>query len=894
MAEQKVLKTAFNAGELSPLFEGRVDHVKYSQGLSKSRNMIPTVHGAITRRPGTKLVAQLKTDIEINVRRNAPVLIPHEISADRAYLYELAPNTSTLQHVLKNRARRSTQFDFGRQITEPLRRADFSSSVATAQSGETLYMTDDGTHPLYAITNTETSPGLESIVCGNAFPATPTVNGLVTEDHPTPFVQNYLTPPFQDYRPELNRIISVEGTSTVGEIDINGILWAPVGTFTGKKGHRIVFNPDLQELIDVSKWVLDMTVNDQKILYHQGRFYNVLLNGGETSVQLKTEPLHEYGAIYSSVAGRNAQLGYIGNGHFSGTIWSNPETDPDRPGLENALIRWDHTNAPKCKTARWAWAAIGTSATLETGAAYPDNVTIFRNRLVLSAGGKLYFSRAGRLLDFNQYDGSGQVVADSAITVEIPSKQKISVEWLASKETMVIGSKVGIFECIEETLTEPFGPGNIKIQMVSTSGSASVNPILIDSDIFYVLRGGKRLHRLAQSGGGWVSLDVSVISDHLGKYGFTELAWQNEPWKVLWTVTGDGRLVGMTWNREQDVWAWHPHESGDAEFRGVACIPSPDGTIDDVWLATARFSSQNLYISRSRTGFIELMADAHKVDGDLREAVYCDLSESFAGDGGAGGPIGYEMLVTGGTLWDSSELLTITRNGLVISAPPATFAASNVGMVLRALQTEVGPAFNRIPKEGGAYVDFEIVEFVSAIQIKVRPRSPVPASLRNFAAWQFRRDFVVADHLAGRTVDVLADGSAHPQVVADSAGKIRLQAHFNRVTVGLPCVAIAKPMRIEGGAEQGTSQGQTKRITHVITRLHESVGIKVGASEDRTQEETFRKQSDEMDGPVPAFNGDLRVPFKGGNTSDGYVVMMNDQPLPLTVISIVAEMAMGS
>lgn len=893
MGTQKVLKSAFNAGELSPLFEGRVDHVKYPQGLSKSRNMIPTVHGAATRRPGTKMIAELKKDTEGQSRRNAPVLIPHEISEDRSYLYTLAPNASTLQHVCKNRERRQAAFDFGRQIFEPLRRADFSSSVSYVQNGETLYLTDDGTNPLYKLENVETTPGSETITCANAFPNSPAINGLVTDEHPTPFEQNYMTPPFQDYTPEANRVISCTGTSTTGEIDTNSILWAPIGTFAGKLNHRLAFNPDLSELTDVKKWVLDLVVNDQQILVHQGRFYHVLLGGGATSIQLKTEPLHEFGAIYGATLGKNAQLGYIGNGHFSATIVSAPTVDVSRPTEEWVSVRWDKTNAPKFKTARWAWAAIGTSSVLETGAAYPDNVSIFRNRLVLSAGGKLYFSRAGKMLDFNQYDGSGQVVADCAITVDIPARQKVSVEWMVAKETLVISSKMGIFECSEETLTEAFGPGNIKIWMVSTSGAASVNPILIDSDIFYVLRGGKRLHRLAQSGSGWVSLDVSVISDHLGKYGFTELAWQNEPWKVLWTVTGDGRLIGMTWNREQDVWAWHPHESGDAEFRGVACIPAPSGDIDDVWLASSRFPDQSLVLSRSRIGYIELMADAHQVGGDLRDAIYCDLSRSFAGDGLAGGPFGYDMSLTGGTAWDSSELLNLTRNGFVIIAAPATFAATDVGSVIRALETEIGPDLNRMVKEGGAYADLEIEEYVSPTQVKVRPRSVIPASLRNFAAWQFRRNSVTALHLAGRTVDVLVDGSAHPQVVAGSDGRVQLQAHHNRVTVGIPCPAIIKTMRIEGGATEGTSQGQIKRIDHVVTRLHESVGIKAGPDEDRTQSETFRRPSDPMDGPVPAFDGDLRIPFKSGSTTDGYVVVMNDQPLPLTIISMVAEVTTG-
>ena len=74
------LKASFNAGELSPLFGGRVDHVKYSHGLKRSQTAIPVVHGAVTRRPGTVLVGKpLKTSA--TSRRHArPIL--HDIAGD--------------------------------------------------------------------------------------------------------------------------------------------------------------------------------------------------------------------------------------------------------------------------------------------------------------------------------------------------------------------------------------------------------------------------------------------------------------------------------------------------------------------------------------------------------------------------------------------------------------------------------------------------------------------------------------------------------------------------------------------------------------------------------------------------------------------------------------------
>ncbi len=69
--------------------------------------------------------------------------------------------------------------------------------------------------------------------------------------------------------------------------------------------------------------------------------------------------------------------------------------------------------------------------------------------------------------------------------------------------------------------------------------------------------------------------------------GFTRIAYQREPWRVLWCVRSDGVLCGLTYRREQDVWAWHRHPR-KGKVRDIAVIPSPMGTHDEVWLVVER------------------------------------------------------------------------------------------------------------------------------------------------------------------------------------------------------------------------------------------------------------------------------------------------------------------
>ena len=54
MAEAAPILTSFNAGELSPLLEGRVDLAKYQSGCKVLENFVPTVQGPAIKRSGTK------------------------------------------------------------------------------------------------------------------------------------------------------------------------------------------------------------------------------------------------------------------------------------------------------------------------------------------------------------------------------------------------------------------------------------------------------------------------------------------------------------------------------------------------------------------------------------------------------------------------------------------------------------------------------------------------------------------------------------------------------------------------------------------------------------------------------------------------------------------------
>jgi len=141
------------------------------------------------------------------------------------------------------------------------------------------------------------------------------------------------------------------------------------------------------------------------------------------------------------------------------------------------------------------------------------------------------------------------------------------------------------------------------------------------------------------------------------------------------------------------------------------------------------------------------------------------------------------------------------------------------------------------------------------------------------------------DHLEGQAVTILANGATHPNKTV-SSGAITLDRSSTKVHIGLPYTSLLQTMRIESQSNEGTSQSKTKRINEVTLRLHETVGVEVGASLTDMERIPFRSSAAAMDTAVPLFTGDKQVEFRDDFNTDGHVYVRQTQPLPLTLLSI--------
>lgn len=141
--------------------------------------------------------------------------------------------------------------------------------------------------------------------------------------------------------------------------------------------------------------------------------------------------------------------------------------------------------------------------------------------------------------------------------------------------------------------------------------------------------------------------------------------------------------------------------------------------------------------------------------------------------------------------------------------------------------------------------------------------------------------------LIGQTVTILADGKVHPARTVAANGTISLDFSASTIHVGLGFAGRVQLMRPELPTQNGTSQGKTKQVKRVTTRLLNTNNFRFGPNFATMTRVNFRKTTDLIGQPVPLFDGDKTFDFTAPPAdSDAYVCLEQDLPYPFCVVGV--------
>lgn len=141
------------------------------------------------------------------------------------------------------------------------------------------------------------------------------------------------------------------------------------------------------------------------------------------------------------------------------------------------------------------------------------------------------------------------------------------------------------------------------------------------------------------------------------------------------------------------------------------------------------------------------------------------------------------------------------------------------------------------------------------------------------------------DHLALETVDVLADGLVESHTV-DASGGLSLDTSAGLIHIGMPYDSDLQTTYVDIPLETGSSMFVKKRIPTVNFRVRDSAGGKYG------------KDSSHLVTLLPAtalYDGDItNKSVNMGWTRNASIYIKQDDPLPLTIDTMVMEVEIGN
>jgi len=159
--------------------------------------------------------------------------------------------------------------------------------------------------------------------------------------------------------------------------------------------------------------------------------------------------------------------------------------------------------------------------------------------------------------------------------------------WMESQDKLLIGTS-GNEWTLGASTDEGITPSNVTAQKQSSYGSKYLPAATINDVLLFVQRQGRKVRELVYvlDKDGWVAPDLTVLAEHVTAGEIVERSYQQQTDAIYWAVRVDGQLIGMTYERDQNVVGWHRHTT-DGAFESVATIYGIGGT-DEVWLSVQR------------------------------------------------------------------------------------------------------------------------------------------------------------------------------------------------------------------------------------------------------------------------------------------------------------------
>jgi hypothetical protein len=888
------LISSFNAGELSPYLETRTNLEKYRNGCKLLENFLLTPYGPANRRAGLEYRGAAK------LSSSRCRLIGVNLTANDRYILELGvgyirfwKDGNLILDPANNEPLKPLVYDWqgSEMFPQPAIQHPYLESelqeIKYTQINNVVYFVHPNHHPYRLARYSDTNWMFGEVVWAwppmldqNVTPVTITPSArtsnagqiTLTASYPI-FKESHIGSFWQiDHATEsgvLNHPISTPMSanfSVLGKWQIQSF-----GTWSA--------NISLQASSDNgATWEVRRT-------YVSRNDYNVVSTGEESQETLFRFVVNNYVATTSASPPRIQMSaiepllrGFVKIVSVLGTT----------AGFEGEPLFYQQAKAIVVKTLGATSAtSLWHEGAFSTEQGYPNAIGLHESRLIF-AGTKnspntLWGSYSNDFQNFRK----GSFDADSwAFTLASTTGGRVN--WLVSKAALLIGTSLDEWSLSASDSSRPLTSTNVRAQAQSQYGSSNLPALVVNDTILYIQRMARKIRELIYtwSSESWISNDITALAEHTTRTLIREVAYQRVPDAVYWFVRGDGQLVSMTYEREQQVVGFARH-STDGEFESVTSINGTTGE-DEVWVSVKRTINNQIVrsIERFKTGMRDALDTGDKsawffVDSGVQTLPTYSLSIK-SGD-----------VITFSNLPLNSGLTGTYKVGIKISSTEFYITQLN-GNYLPITDSWITSGVSKINKINGDF--FTISDLTGGVFTIVNPPSLIPVSNamitglshlegKEVSVWAGVYNATDNEITYGIVTPVIDPATGKPMAVTN--GALTLQTPVCASVVGLPYTSLLCPERVDQQMADGTSQSRKMRIPRINIKLYQSFAGEYSSDQVNWSPMVARTTTDFMDDSPPVRNGWNRM-YLSSNWQDGVDIFIRQTlPMPLTIAAIV-------
>lgn len=168
-------------------------------------------------------------------------------------------------------------------------------------------------------------------------------------------------------------------------------------------------------------------------------------------------------------------------------------------------------------------------------------------------------------------------------------------------------------------------PTSVSVAPQSYVGASPAQPVLVNNSLIYVAARGGHPRELAYNwqANGFITGDLALRAAHLfDTYDIVDLAYSKAPIPIVWMVSTSGTLLGLTYIPEQQIGAWHHHDTTNGTFE--SCCVVAEGTEDVLYVIV------NRTINGVQTRYVERLA-SRQFGGVAQNAYFVDCGATYNG-----------------------------------------------------------------------------------------------------------------------------------------------------------------------------------------------------------------------------------------------------------------------